>query len=187
MTQAWIAGTSAFIVAVTAAVLAYLNTARLNRQQARLARLGAQLGDLYGPMLATLESTQRAYKTFLAHYAPERSGFLTGANSEAELAAWRSWVETVFQPGNRRVYELVVTKAHLLVDDNMPEKFLDFCAHTAGYNVLLARWKEGDYSYHGSLIPHPKGMEDYVRRSFVNLKREQASLLRASEKRLHGL
>lgn len=191
MTQAWFTGISAVVVAVTAALLAYLNTTRLNRQQARLSRLAAQLGELYGPMLATLESNRRAYETFLAHYAPGRTGFLTEreggpGRSEVELAAWRSWVETVFQPGNRRVYELVVTKAHLLVDDSMPDLLLDFCAHTVGFDVVVSRWKSGDYARHGSLIPHPRGMEDYVRRSFISLKREQAELLKTSAWRAKG-
>ncbi|WP_222269009.1 hypothetical protein [Modestobacter marinus] len=185
MSQAWAAGASAVIVTVTAGLLAYLNSARLNRQQARLNRLAAQLGELYGPMLATLESNRRAYETFVAHYAPGRSSFFAEGvrHSEAELAAWRSWVETVFQPGNRRIHELVVTKAHLLVDDRMPDRLLDFCAHTVGYDVVLSRWKDDDFTRHTSLIPHPKGIEDYVRQSFVSLKQEQAELLRKRARR----
>jgi hypothetical protein len=182
LTQAWIAGASAFVVAVTGALLAYLNTTRLSQKQARIERLNAQLGELYGPMLATLASTRRAHRTFLAEYAPERAGFFVkGAPSlsEAELATWRLWVETVFQPGNRRIYELIVTKAHLLIDDQMPDVLLDLCAHTVAFDVLVSRWSKKDYGRHTSVIPHPGGpLDEYARKSFTRLKKEQERLLK---------
>jgi hypothetical protein len=32
---------------------------------------------------------------------------------------------------------------------------MEFCAHKAGYDVLIERWKEGDYSEHLSVVTHP--------------------------------
>jgi hypothetical protein len=35
-----------------------------------------------------------------------------------------------------------------LIEDEMPECLLKFCAHKAGYDVLIERWKQGDYREH---------------------------------------
>ena len=33
-------------------------------------------------------------------------------------------------------YEIIINKAHLLIEGEMPQCLLDFCAHKAGYDVV---------------------------------------------------
>jgi hypothetical protein len=79
-------------------------------------------------------------------------------------------------------YEVIINKAHLLIEDEMPSCLLEFCAHKAGYDVLIERWKEGDYAEHLSVVRHPgDNLLDYLQRSFIELKREQARELDATQ------
>jgi hypothetical protein len=61
---------------------------------------------------------------------------------------------------------------------------LDFCAHKAGYDVLIKRWKHDDYTEHLSVVRHPGDViNDYLQQSFTMLKREQARELEATQGR----
>jgi hypothetical protein len=91
-------------------------------------------------------------------------------------------VETVSHPRATRAYELIISKAHLLVEDEMPHCLLQFLAHKAGYDVLTQRWKDGDFCEHLSVARHPGDqLYDYLQRSFTRLKREQARELEATQ------
>ena len=80
--------------------------------------------------------------------------------------------------------EVICEKAHLLIDADMPGGLLDFCAHKAGYDVLIQRWKQGDHQEHLSLVRHPgDALYDYVATSFAELKRQQGELLRLTQRR----
>jgi hypothetical protein len=79
---------------------------------------------------------------------------------------------------------VIISKAHLLIEDEMPPCLLQFCAHKAGYDVLIERWNQHDYSEHLSVVRHPADeLHDYLRESFTMLKREQARELEATQGR----
>jgi hypothetical protein len=60
----------------------------------------------------------------------------------------------------------------------MPPLLLELCAHTAGYEITAARWAQGDFSERLSLVWFPSAEPaGYARRSFAELKLEQARLL----------
>ena len=66
----------------------------------------------------------------------------------------------------------------------MPECLLTFCAHKAGYDVLIERWRQGDHREHLSVVRHPGDeLHDYLQVSFTRLKREQARELEAIQGR----
>jgi hypothetical protein len=184
MTAAVIAAVAALLVGVIGALLSYVNARRLSRTEAQLARVNAQLSELYGPMHATLEATRIAYEKFVrsTRNSPNFFNPKLPKPTNDELKLWRAWVTTVLQPGNKRTYELIVNKAHLLIDDEMPECLLAFCAHVAGFDVTIRRWQQGDYSRHLSVVSHPRdALNTYARDSFRNLKRTQAQLLKQSK------
>lgn len=85
---------------------------------------------------------------------------------------------TVFMPTILRMYELVVSKADLLIEEEMPPCLLLLCAHVSAYQAVLEKWKENDFSEHTSLVGYPRAeLSEYCRRSFQRLKREQAELI----------
>jgi hypothetical protein len=70
MSDALIASIAAILVALLGAGLSFVQTRRLQRRQARLARLNAQLEELYGPIYATLEASRIAYRRLLDKLRP---------------------------------------------------------------------------------------------------------------------
>ncbi|MFD3647618.1 hypothetical protein ACFWUT_05245 [Streptomyces cyaneofuscatus] len=159
----------------------YLNGVRLAQRQARLARVNLQLSDFYGPLFALMEANSRTYDTFSARHArPDgRDPFDHGIPpTEQELAEWRTWAGTVFIPNIQAMRDVVVTKADLLIEQEMPPALLQLCAHVSGYEITVARWAQGRYEEHLSVLPFPAGeLMEYTRDRFTRLKREQAVLL----------
>ncbi|MFD4522957.1 hypothetical protein ACFWP7_03250 [Streptomyces sp. NPDC058470] len=159
----------------------YLNGLRLTQRQARLERVNAQLSDFYGPLFALTEANSRIYDAFASTYArPDgRDPFDHDTPpTEHELAQWRTWATTVFIPNIRAMRDVVVTRADLLIEEEMPSALLDLCAHVYGYEITAARWAEGDFEQHLSLLSFPgKDLTEYARSRFARLKSEQASLL----------
>lgn len=164
-------------VAVLGFLATYANSVRLNQRQARLERVNRQLSELYGPMLAIRGANQRAFQEFARTYEFDNGRFRGKPPTEEDHEVWRRWVRTVFAVENRRLYSILLTKADLLIDDEMPRVLLDFYAHVLGYEVTIKEWEEGDYRETGSVIVFPKGLDAYAERCFSVLKEEQARLI----------
>ncbi|PRX98103.1 hypothetical protein [Allonocardiopsis opalescens] len=176
---------SALIVTIGLAfagyVATYINGLRLAQRQERLARVNRQLSDLYGPLFALSESSRRTFDAFKERHA-RPGGVSPFAHetppTEEELAEWRLWVTTVFLPNNRAMRDLVVRHADLLTEAEMPPLLLQLCAHVSGYEVTAARWAQGDYAEHLSVVWFPTDeLGPYAREEFSKLKREQERLL----------
>jgi hypothetical protein len=73
--------------------------------------------------------------------------------------------------------KVIIEKAHLIVEEQMPQCLLDFVTHVVGYKAVLSKWAEGDYSERRSTIGWPPEFDVYVRHSYQALKREQTRLL----------
>jgi hypothetical protein len=94
------------------------------------------------------------------------------------------WAQSAHQQRSSPAYEVIISKAQLLIEDEMPPCLLSFCAHKAGYDVLIERWKQDDYAEHLSVVRHPGDeLHTYLRESFTRLKREQARELEATQGR----
>ncbi|MGX1806108.1 hypothetical protein ACWIGI_10380 [Nocardia sp. NPDC055321] len=159
----------------------YLNSLRMGQRQARLTRINQQLSEFYGPLLALMEANQRTFDAFHAGFAlaDGRCPICdVDVPAEQDLAEWRSWATTVFIPNIKAMREVVVTKADLLLESEMPPVLLELCAHVSGYEVALARWSEGDLGSYASNIKFPaQELHDYTRDRFARLKLEQTRLL----------
>jgi hypothetical protein len=95
--------------------------------------------------------------------------------TETDLEVWRHWVKMVFAPLNRRAYELVITRADLLIETSMPPCLLQLCAYVAAYEAVLAQWEVGNFSVLLPVVEHPRqALNEYAQRSFEQLKIEQA-------------
>ncbi|MGW5665046.1 hypothetical protein ACWEWG_34075 [Streptomyces sp. NPDC003758] len=162
-------------------VATYLNGLRLSQRQERLARLNRQLSDFYGPLFALTEANSRSFHAFKERNArPDgRSPFIHETPpTEEELAEWRLWVTTVFLPNIQAMRDLVIRHADLLKEPEMPPILLQLCAHVSGYEITAARWTQGGYDQHLSLVPFPsEELAVYARQGFADLKREHARLL----------
>lgn len=186
MTTAWIAAAAAAVVAVVSAFLTYNTTKRLSRRSDQIAFVGRQLSELYGPLLALSKSSRASWLEFVKLY---RGGHPALFDDETPLDdhvinAWRYWVRHVFMPLNRKMFDIILAKTDLIEGGKMPDSFIVFSAHVTGYEVVLARWEDGDYSILTSVNNHPgRKFDDYLEATYKALKLRQTALLGISRLR----
>lgn len=178
---------SATVVTIALAFIGYLatyfNSLRLSQRQERLSRVSRQLSEFYGPLFALTEANNRIFRAFMERTATRPDGqspFAAGGEppTDEELSEWRLWVNTVFLPNIQAMRDIVVTKADLLDESQVPPALLNLSAHVSGYEITAAKWASGDYAEHLSGVPFPaEELARYARESFTRLKTEQASLL----------
>jgi hypothetical protein len=170
------------LVAILGFLAAYLNNLRLASRKDRLDRINRQLSDFYGPLLSLSEAGNGAWRAFRGRWRPGPGSYWTESPppTDDEKAAWRLWMTTVFMPLNRRMRDIVIGKADLLDEDEMPSCLIELCAHVATYEAVLARWDKGDFSEHKAYANFPTAeLGDYASRSFRRLKGEQGRLLQS--------
>lgn len=153
------------------------------RHEAQLARVNRQLRELYGPLHATLKAEEAAWKSFRGTVRPDGAFWAPKSPpSASEAASWRLWMRVVFTPLNERVHELIVGNADLIVDDEMPDCFLQLSAHVVGYRTVLQRWSEKDFAEHCSVCNYPsRELLKHVDLRYRELKAKQAGLLGATK------
>jgi hypothetical protein len=96
---------------------------------------------------------------------------------DSDLEEWILWMKTIFSPLNDIREKIIIEKAHLIIEEQMPHCLLDFVTHVVGYKAVMARWAEGDYSERRSTIGWPPEFDLYVERSYQELKAQQTRLL----------
>ncbi|MFE3020918.1 hypothetical protein [Streptomyces sp. NPDC059256] len=180
MITAMVTACASILIAVTAYWLNHQGEIRRSLREARIDRVGSQLKDLYGPLLVLTETNEKAWSEYCRRYVlPVDSGPAEIPFSEAEEARWRTWVEAVFAPRAQEMREIITARGDLIIGEEMPPVVLEFCAHAATYDALLADW-DGAGPIKSTLIRHPGGrFLSYVRESYGSLKAEQALLLKA--------
>ena len=95
---------------------------------------------------------------------------------------------TVFMPVHKRMMELVLERADLIEEPEMPPSLLDLCAHVNGYQAILKEWETGEISTaredNISVVNFPgEKLAEYAATAFGRLKAEQAELLGATGKK----
>jgi hypothetical protein len=165
------------LVAVLGFLFTYLHTRRLQERNDQLQWVNRQLGELYGPLFALSDATRISYEAFCEKYKELRNETDWESISPEYASAWQLWMTTVFQPSNKRMFELIVSNGDLLVDEAMPACVSEFCAHVASYDVTISLWAKGNTSEAFAAVDYPPLFTDYVRHSYSLLKRRQAALL----------
>jgi hypothetical protein len=175
---------NAAILTVLLAFVGYLATflsARvLARRKDELDLVNKRLNEFYGPLYVASQAGSIAYRSLLLKQGKTQSDPIT----DEELKDWVLWVTTIFMPLNDTREKIIIEKAYLVVEEQMPRCLLDFVTHVVGYKAVLAKWAEGDYSERRSTIGWPPEFDDYVERSYKALKAEQTRLIHS---RLWGL
>jgi hypothetical protein len=165
-------------VAFVGLIVKYLNDIAFARRKDRLERINLQLRNLYGPLYAIDQATNIAWKAFRSRYRKDQAFF--GSNpppTEADLAAWRLWMLEVFMPLNLVMEKAIVENADLIIENEMPDCFLELIAHIAAYKPVTRKWQDGDYSEYLSMSAFPKGLRPYVETSYIKLKNDRATLI----------
>ena len=168
---------SAAILTVVLAFFGYLvtflSTRMLARRRDKLRLVNKRLNEFYGPLYVASEAGNIAYRSLLKRQGKLQSYPIT----DAEMKEWVLWMTTIFMPLNDIREKIIIEKAYLVVEEQMPQCLLDFVTHVVGYKAVTTKWAEGDYSERRSTIGWPPEFDIYVKNSYAALKEEQTRLM----------
>ena len=168
---------NAAILTIVLAFAGYLVTFLSSRMMARradhLRLVNQRLNEFYGPLYVATMAGHIAYRSLLKKQGKTQSEPIR----DEEMKEWVLWMTTIFMPLNDIREKIIIEKAHLIVEEQMPRCLLEFVTHVVGYKAVLSKWAEGDYSERRSTIGWPPEFDLYVKRSYAALKAEQTRLL----------
>lgn len=168
---------SAAILTIVLAFAGYLVTFFITRMMARradhLRLVNKRLNEFYGPLYVASQAGNIAYRSLLAKLGKTQSYPVL----DSELKEWMLWMTTIFMPLNDVREKIIIEKAYLIVEEQMPRCLLDFVTHVVGYKAVMAKWAEGDFSERRSTIGWPPEFDVYIERSYQALKSEQTHLI----------
>jgi hypothetical protein len=168
------------LVAFTGYALTFLSAHMLARRRDKLELVNKRLNEFYGPLYVASQAGNIAYRSLLNKQGKTQSEPITDEN----LKDWVLWMRTIFIPLNEIREKIIIEKAHLIVEEHMPQCLLDFVTHVVGYKAVLHKWAEGDYSERRSTIGWPPEFDVYVKDSYAALKAEQMRLMHSGLWRL---
>jgi hypothetical protein len=175
---ALIGGTVTALGWLTSHILSEAAGRRRERRADQLAHTQAQLSELYGPLALLITEGQQTFVDLLRglgrNYVFPASGTLT----DDELKTWLFWVDNEFLPRNRRIRELLATKAHLIEGQALSENVVEFLKHYSSWEIKHLRWtrEQVPYEWHSS-INWPKEFGHDILRTFSLLKQRHANLI----------
>lgn len=168
---------NAAILTVILALVGYFMTSlsarMLAQRQDKLSLVNKRLNEFYGPLYVASEAGDIAYRSLLKRQGKVKSDPIL----DSEMKEWMLWMNTIFMPLNDIREKIIIEKAYLIIEEQMPQCLLDFVTHVVGYKAVLAKWAEGDYTERRSTIGWPPEFDVYVKRSYAALKAEQTRLL----------
>jgi hypothetical protein len=159
--------------------LTYLNNLRLARRADKLKYITTQIDELYGPLYVITQTGQILFQALRA------KGLRKGQKNVAEdaprsakdISEWRIWIEQVFQPLNEQLETILTSKAHLVIEEEMPHCLKRFLAHSAGYKAVIRKWELNDFSESSSVIDYPDELVEYAEKSYQTLTTQQRRLI----------
>jgi hypothetical protein len=168
---------NATALTILLAFVGYLATAwsakMLARRKDKLEQVNRRLNEFYGPLYVASQAGNIAYRSLLKKQGKTQSFPIL----DSEMKEWMLWMTTIFMPLNDVREKVIIEKAHLIIEEQMPQCLLDFVTHVVGYKAVLAKWDEKDYSERRSTIGWPPEFDSYVARSYAALKAQQTRLL----------
>jgi hypothetical protein len=168
------------ILAFAGYLMTFLSARMLERRRDKLDLVNRRLNEFYGPLYVASQAGNIAYRSLLKKQCKTQSFPIL----DSEMKEWMLWMTAIFMPLNDVREKIIIEKAYLIVEEQMPRCLLDFVTHVVGYKAVLAKWADGDYSERRSTIGWPPEFDIYVERSYAALKAEQTKLLHSSARRI---
>ncbi len=174
--------TTLTVVVAFAGYLATMMSARmLARRRDKLDLVNRRLNEFYGPLYVASQAGHIAYRSLLKKQGKTQTHPIT----DEDLKEWVLWMTTIFMPLNDVREKIIIEKAYLIIEEQMPHCLLEFVTHVVGYKAVMAKWQEGNFTERRSTIGWPPEFDGYVQRSYEALKAEQTRLLHAATWRLY--
>jgi hypothetical protein len=161
------------ILAFVGYLVTFMSARMVERRRDKLQLVNKRLNEFYGPLYVASQAGNIAYRSLLAKQGKTQSFPIL----DSEMKEWMLWVTTIFIPLNEVREKIIIQKAYLIIEEQMPRCLLDFVTHVVGYKAVISKWAEGDYSERRSTIGWPPEFDIYVEKSYAALKAEQTCLL----------
>jgi hypothetical protein len=169
------------ILAFAGYLVTFLSTRMLERRRDKLDLVNKRLNEFYGPLYVASQAGNIAYRSLLKKQGKTQCHPIR----DEEMKEWVLWMTTIFMPLNDIREKIIIEKAYLIVEEQMPHCLLDFVTHVSGYKAVLAKWAEGNYAERRSTIGWPPEFDGYVERSYQALKAKQTRLLHSFPWRIY--
>ncbi|MGD0800225.1 MAG: hypothetical protein ABR906_02805 [Terracidiphilus sp.] len=168
---------NATAITILLGVIGYLVTFWSARMLAlrkdKLELVNRRLDEFYGPLYVASQAGNIAYRSLLNKQGKTQSYPIL----DSEMKEWVLWMTTIFMPLNDVREKIIIEKAYLIVEEQMPHCLLDFVTHVVGYKAVVTKWADGDYTERRSTIGWPPEFDIYVERSYAALKAQQTRLM----------
>src|SRR5215472_6268905 len=105
------------LVALTGYVITSLSTHILARRRDKLDLVNKRLNEFYGPLYVASEAGNIAYRSLLDKQGKMQSEPIR----DEDLKEWILWMRTVFIPLNDVREKIIIDKAHLIIEEKMPQ------------------------------------------------------------------
>jgi hypothetical protein len=168
------------ILAFVGYLATFLSARMLERRRDKLDLVNRRLNEFYGPLYVASQAGNIAYRSLLKKQGKTQSFPIL----DDEMKEWVLWMTTIFMPLNDVREKIIIEKAYLIIEEQMPHCLLDFVTHVVGYKAVLAKWAKDDFSERRSTIGWPPEFDIYVERSYAALKAQQTRLLHSATWRL---
>jgi hypothetical protein len=168
------------ILAFVGYLATFLSARMLERRRDKLDLVNRRLNEFYGPLYVASQAGNIAYRSLLKKQGKMQSFPIL----DDEMKEWMLWMTTIFMPLNDVREKIIIEKAYLIIEEQMPHCLLDFVTHVVGYKAVLAKWAKDDFSERRSTIGWPPEFDIYVERSYAALKAQQTRLLHSATWRL---
>lgn len=164
------------VIAFAGYLITIIGARMLNQHRDKLDLVNKRLNEFYGPLYVASEAGNIAYRSLLKRQGKAVSEPIL----DSELKEWILWMNTIFMPLNDIREKIIIEKAYLVVEEQMPQCLLDFVTHVVGYKAVMAKWGEGEFTERRSTIGWPPEFDIYVKKSYTALKAEQTRLLHSA-------
>ena len=161
------------LVAFAGYLVTFMSARMLARRRDKLRLVNKRLNEFYGPLYVASQAGNSAYRSLLKKQGKTQCHPIL----DSEMKEWMLWMTTIFMPLNDVREKIIIKKAYLIIEEQMPHCLLDFVTHVVGYKAVLSKWAEGDFSERRSTIGWPPEFDGYIERSYKVLKAEQTRLL----------
>lgn len=152
MTSVLLAACAPLLVVLLVVILCQGRQTSHKRREAGLSRVNAQLRELYGPLKVLTEINEG-----IREAAEDERGEQGGTPPMT----------------HRKMRDVIVANADLLIETELPQPLRDFCVHVTAHECTIPSQPNHP---HGQLS---REFVEYVRESFTILTNEQRSLLKS--------
>jgi hypothetical protein len=113
------------ILAFVGYLATFMSARMLERRRDKLDLVNRRLNEFYGPLYVASQAGNIAYRSLLKKQGKTQSFPIL----DDEMKEWMLWMTTIFMPLNDVREKIIIEKAYLIVEEQMPRCLLDFVTH----------------------------------------------------------